>query len=289
VAASGHLRFDRRPSVAAYMVRALRGGANGALNAIPPLSASWRGCRLAAPDLDRFRQCVHWPATHGFPVLFPQVLAFPLQMTLLTHRDFPLPVWRALQVRNHLRQHRPLTPDTAFDLATVVAAARGLDKGIEVDLRTTVQHGADLCWEGITTFYYRGRHGLARETGPQRLDTPPRPATELARWRAPVRGRWQFARLTGDFNGIHGWDWYARRLGFRSAFQHPQRALGQCLARLAPPGTDAPQQLETWLKGPVYYGSAVRLHAATGVDRHSFALMVDDDERPALLGRWQFG
>ena len=108
---------------------------------------------------------------------------------------------------------------------------------------------------------------------------------QIARWSAPPHGRLRFARLTGDYNGIHLSDWYARRSGFRGAFLHPQRVLGECLARLPPRSSAMPLWLDTWLKGPVYYGADVTLRAEESPDAVTFALHVDGDERPAIVGR----
>jgi acyl dehydratase len=98
----------------------------------------------------------------------------------------------------------------------------------------------------------------------------------------------RFGRFTGDYNGIHLWDWYARRMGFRRALYHPPRVLGQCLARLPDlAGTndpEAPRRLDAWIKGPVPHGAKVRLHAATSSMATTFALFADN-ERPSIVGR----
>ncbi len=36
-------------------------------------------------------------------------------------------------------------------------------------------------------------------------------------FQTPQTGGWGFGKLTGDYNGIHWWPWYARRFGFPSA------------------------------------------------------------------------
>src|SRR6185369_10158497 len=50
------------------------------------------------------------------PVLFPQVVGFRLQMALLTHPAYPLPIWTALQVRNRLVRHVHVDPGEKLDL-----------------------------------------------------------------------------------------------------------------------------------------------------------------------------
>jgi hypothetical protein len=92
--------------------------------------------------------------------------------------------------------------------------------------------------------------------------------------------------MTGDYNGIHHWHWYARWFGFQRAFFHPQMMAGQCMAHLHGPGPDEPQQLKLWLKGPTYFGADVLLRAAAIGENCVFALLVQGDERPAILGHW---
>jgi hypothetical protein len=46
-----------------------------------------------------------------------------------------------------------------------------------------------------------------------------------------------------------------------------------------------PQRLDTWLRGPVYYGSEVSLRTRASGGNLSFELSTSDDERPAIIGR----
>jgi len=94
-------------------------------------------------------------------------------------------------------------------------------------------------------------------------------------------------RFTGDHNGIHLSDRYARAFGFRCALYHPPVVLGHCLARLASFGSGRVTRLAAWLKEPVYKGSVVTLRAepAHGGSPLAFALSVESDVRPALIGR----
>jgi hypothetical protein len=45
-------------------------------------------------------------------------------MTILTHPVFPVPIWGALQFRNHLLQHRWIATGEALDIETLVAGRR---------------------------------------------------------------------------------------------------------------------------------------------------------------------
>ena len=166
-----------------------------------------------------------------------------------------------------------------------------MPKGAEFDLRTTVRVDGALAWESVVTFFPRGRFGAPEAASPF-ARSPTEFGSRGAEWRMPDADHVRFGRFTGDYNGIHLWDWYARRMGFRRALYHPQRVLGQCLARLPdhtrPDGpTQAPLRLDAWIKGPVPHDASVRLHVAMTIapPTSTFALFVDDEERPAIVGR----
>ena len=96
--------------------------------------------------------------------------------------------------------------------------------------------------------------------------------TDTARWTMPPNGHLRFARLTGDYNGIHWQNWYARLMGFKTSLYHPQHVVGQSLALLAAPAGPV-QRLDTWLKGPVYHNSSVTLGSDAGPREQWFSLI----------------
>jgi acyl dehydratase len=275
--------YWRAPRAPAFMARAIlfprRPGLRGGL---PALSAVWRGHRVAGTRLEDFLELTGLHGHPHWPLLYPQAAGFRLLMTLLTDRRFPFPIWGALQVRNRMTLHAPLARGDILDIEARVAGARALEKGTEIDLACTARRAGALVWESVNAFYYRGRHSAAAAAEePPAAPVPDHDA--VAEWTVPAGSRARFGRITGDYNGIHLSDWYARLFGFRGAFHHPQRMLGQCLAHLPRTGRAMPTRLETWLKGPVYYGAEVALRASA--DRAEFALFVAGDERPAILGR----
>jgi hypothetical protein len=286
------LEFDARPSVLGYMLRAM---VPGPLRRPPPFPALRARRRRTPPDpvrLGHFLGLTGLDAAGGLPILYLQAFTFPLQMVILTHPACPLPIWKVLQVRNRMRQHRAVPADATLDVEAAIAAQRILDRGLEVDIAVSVRLDGAIAWEGTTTYLYRGRFGAP---GPPADPAPaaPEPAPpgpigdedEVARWRTDRGGGLRFSSVTGDYNGIHCWNGYARLFGFRGAFHHPHAVVGQCLARLpAPPA--AAQRLDLWLKGPVYYGTEVALAARAEAEGVAFALAPAGAERPALLGRW---
>jgi hypothetical protein len=243
----------------------------------------WRNARIHADELADFQALTGLPI-EPLPVLAPHVFGFRLLMALLTHPRYPLPIWNALQVRNILRQHELLNPHDAFDVETGVGASRVIAKGLEVDLHTSFTQAGRTVWESIVTLYYRGAFG--EPTSPAHSAPPEVNGTEIANWRAAVGQGSRFGRLTGDYNGVHLSNGYARLFGFRCAFQHPQRALGEALARLNINASRPVQRLDAWLRGQVYEGSKVTLRALASNGIVVLAVTPEDDPRPAIIARW---
>ena len=279
------IEVRRRPSTVGNMARALYPSAGLAkAGRFPSIIVSWRQHQVDRRCLDTFLGLTGLGASGYLPLLFLQAVSFPMQMTILTHPMFPVPIWGALQIRNHLLQHRRIATGEMLDLETRVAGQRFLEKGAEVDLYSTVRSGAEVVWESLNTFYYRGRVGPPGDASP--LARSPEEMGEVhARWRMPSGTGRRFGALTGDYNGIHLWSWYARIFGFKGAFLHPQLSLGLCMAHLAGREDPERQRLDAWLKGPVYYGAAVTLRAAVSESDSVFALLADEDERPRVVGR----
>lgn len=276
-----HLAYRRRPVALPYLLRALWPlPRSGELR--PQLSASWSGHRADPRELAEYLRITSLPPGDALPLLYPLTFGFRLVMTILTHPSFPVPIFGLLQIRNHIRQHRPIPVTARMDFTTSIAAVRLVAKGAEFDLATRVQCADEPVWESVITIFARGRFG---EPQPAAALTraPEVTAPVAAEWNLRDADHWRFGRFTGDYNGLHYWDGYARQFGFRRALYHPPRVLAECLGQL-PVSAAGPASFDAWIKGPVLHGAKVRLHADTDAGATTFALYAEPG-RPALVGR----
>lgn len=283
------LDFRRPPAAWRYMLGAFWPSHGVRAGRFPDISAQWGPWRASPRDAHDFLRLCGLPAAAGqMPWLLPHAIGFRLQMAVLTHPAFPLPIWRVLQVRNQLLQLRPIGLDEPLDFECCIHSHRVLDKGLEVELQTGIRADGLLACQSLNTFYVRGRFGAA--SAPAAGAEAPRVGGDpLATWHLPGGGGWRFGELTGDYNGIHLWDAYARRFGFKRAFFHPLRALAQGLARLPPSQQPASHRLDAWLKGPVYQDSDVQLKGRAQGSGSALALHLAGDPRPAIVAHWRPG
>lgn len=280
------LEFRHTPPAWRYMLGALRPSPGVPAGAFPRISARWSGWRADGGQVrDFLRLCGGTSEARQLPALLPHAIAFRLQMVVLTHPSFPVPIWRVLQVRKALLQLGPIGLDEALDFECAVHAHRILGKGLEVDLHTRILAGGRLACESLNTFHVRGRFGAGG--APEAAASPRVAGDPVAGWHLPAGGGRRFGELTGDYNGIHLWNPYARAFDFRRAFFHPLRALGQGLAREPAGLPPAPYRLDAWFKGPVYQDSNVQLRSQASADGMVLALHLAQEDRPAIVARWR--
>ncbi len=279
--------YQHPPAAIAFMSRALIPSRGLTKNGtFPRITLRWTGMRFDAGSLAACKQATGLSGDDEVSVLHPHIIGMRLQMALLTHPDYPLPIWHAVQIRNQLVRHRHIDPRQAYAMETAIGEHRVFDKGIEVDLLTRLLCGSDCCWESKITYYYRGHFGLTGTPRPKEKSPDLAHAKLMVHLSMPSAGGWRFGHLTGDYNGIHNWSWYARLFGFRGALLHPQRSAGMCMARLTEPLSVA-QSLALWIKGPVLYDTDVSLTALTTERGTTFGLIPDADGRAALIGCWE--
>ena len=271
------------PSAAAFMARAFRRSPGLPRDdSLPPLVQRWTALRLEERHREAISHLTGLSDPGALELLVPHVLGFRLTMAMLTHRAYPLPIWNALQIRNTLALDEHIEWGEEHELETRVVAHRILEKGAEIDLASELARGTQRIWHSKVTFFYRGRFGAASPE-PAAAQAPELAPQGEAFFEMPRAGGMAMARLTGDYNPIHYWGWYARRLRFATRFLHPQRTVGICLARL--PAASPPRpRLDVWIKGPVFYGSRVALRWQPTSSGGRFGLALEGDPRYAIRG-----
>jgi len=199
-------------------------------------------CRLASSDT--------------MPLVFPLVFTFPLHVSIVCHSRFPLLYVRMMQIRNHVIQHRPIDVKETMDIGCTIVGQRIAAKGLEMDVHTVLEAGGDAAWESIHTYFFPGSFGPPDQLSPL-SEHPVLPDNSVEKtWKMPSRGGFCFGLMAGDYNGIHYFAPYARRMGFRRDFAHAQLNVALCLRHLPVFEGSGPMSLDVAFKGPVYYGAA---------------------------------
>ncbi len=263
-----NLEFERMPSVYWGFARAavarrkpLQEG-----QSIPAICARLQQVRAEALHLRRYREVCGFSVSDNLPLTFPHVLAAPLHMALMTHRQFPLRLAGAVHLRNRIEQHRPIAATEPLQLAVHAEGHREVEQGLEFDLVTQAasSQGEDV-WHGTSTYLVRTR----RQSGNRRKPSPtPDPAgfTAEDEWRVDAGLGRRYGLIAGDINPIHLHQLLARPFGFPRAIAHGMWSYARCAAALVPMDMDDHVSLDVTFRRPILLPSVIVLRTARGSD-----------------------
>ena len=233
--------------------------------------------------LARYRQICGFADDHRLPAPYPHILAFALQMQLLTDPRFPFPLLGLVHLENHIRVLRPLGGLGPFTVSVHVQALQAHDKGVTFSLITQLHDQLGLLWEGDSRILCRA---LRLEGKPAERDAEAALAQRtLAHWRAPADIGRRYARIAGDYNPIHMFAASAKLFGFPRAIAHGLWNKGRALAELGSRLPSAGYQIDVRFHKPVLLPSNVHLQASEAAPYGQFSLL-GKDELLHMSGSW---
>lgn len=165
------------------------------------------------------------------PPTYPHILAFPLQMQLLTATDFPFPLLGLIHLANSISVLRPLGGLSRLQIGVSVENLQPHAKGATFDLITQANDPLGPLWQARSRMLCRGVElpGTPAEPAPANIQA----LSELTRWPAPANIGRRYARVSGDYNPIHLSAASARLFGFPQAIAHGLWNKARTLAALA--------------------------------------------------------
>jgi acyl dehydratase len=237
--------------------------------------------RLAAYD----RVC-GFPLRDTLPATFIHVLAFPLQLALMTDSSFPFTALGLVHIANRIVQHRPVRVDEQLRIRVSAAALEPHPRGAQFTLRSEARAGEELVWEDSSTYLRRGDP----PEGSSRSDRERAPEEELpvtATWKLPGDLGRRYASVSGDMNPIHIHPLSARLFGFPTAIAHGMWTKARCLAAL---DSRLPERftVEVGFRKPILLPATVQLCERESADGIRFGVRGAGKGTPHLDGSVSF-
>jgi len=223
-----------------------------------------------AQRLAAYRRVCGFPDNGPMPATYPHVLALPLQLQLLTARDFPFPLAGLLHLNNRIRLLRPLGGPGNLRIGVQVRNLQPHVQGATFDLLTQVDDALGPLWEAESRLLCRRVTLDAKPATPN--EATPLPLTELCRWQVPADIGRQYARVSGDYNPTHLTALSARWFGFPRAIAHGLWNKARILAALQAHLPSANIEIEVAFKRPVRLPGEVVLWASAPGSNGSFRL-----------------
>jgi acyl dehydratase len=225
-------------------------------------------------DLDRladYARLCGFPLDGLLPTSYPQLLAFPLQVQLMTAPDFPLPLPGLVHLRQRIDQYRSLDACAPLGLRVHAERLRAHAKGAQVDLVTEVTVSGKRAWRGRATYLARGARAPTANgdsggsgAGDRFAEGEPAEMTTghlSARWHIGANIGRRYAAVSGDVNPIHLHRLPARLFGFPGAIAHGMWTAARCLATVHSRLTEA-HSVDVVFRKPVVLPTTVELVTA---------------------------
>jgi len=256
---------------------------------LPDIELNRTGVHIDQKHLSTFNKiCGDQNASHISP-LYPFTIVYPYMLRILSHKTIPLSIFQSLNTRNQLVVYRQIEINDTLDIRIRLSDYRVVEKGIEIDLTSSIYKDNSLAWENVITYYYRGKYGQADDSFKQPRLAPLQNGVMSGQFRIEAKNGFRFARLTGDTNGIHYNSLYARMLGFKGAFAQPLRVVSECLQHMPNNSSEMPVLLKLFYKGPIYYNHMLTLMHVSQEKSSRFDLYSEDDNRCCICGHYQAG
>ena len=238
--------------------------------------------RVDPDHLARYSRVCGFRLTGALPLTYPHVLAFPLQLALMTGRDFPFPLPGLVHVANRISQRRPLSADEPLTLRVHARDLRPHPRGQQFDVISEVTAAGEPVWSDTSTYLRRGRpSGAVPATEPVEPDLDPDQAS--AQWRIPDDIGRRYGEVSGDQNPIHLHPLTARLFGFKRAIAHGMWTKAHALAALEGRLPDA-CTADVRFKLPVLLPARADFRTRQTPDGWRFTLADSRSGKPHLAG-----
>jgi acyl dehydratase len=269
------------PNMAALFAKAAA-TARGRGGDLPDMRLARRAVAVDPGELAAYTRVCGFGLGNTLPVTYPHVLAFPLQVALMSDRSFPLALPGLVHVRNTIEQLRAIGADEPLDLEVWAERFATHRSGATVDLCASVRTGGEEVWRDRSTYLARG--AKAPEGAPDSdvevsvVETHP-----SATWRVADDAGRRYASVSGDVNPIHLSGLTAKAFGFKRAIAHGMWVKARALAALQGRLPDA-VTADVAFKKPLFLPSTVTLSTAESGGGWDFAVRNAKNGAEHLVG-----
>jgi MaoC like domain len=229
---------------------------------IPDLTLQLNDVAIDSERLAAYSRVCGFALRDTLPATYPHILAFPLQLSLLTDPSFPFPAIGLVHIYNRIALHRPIRTVERFQIRVWATPLEDHPRGKQFSLRSEARVGGEVVWEEISTNLRRGAGSeSASVPGSELPSAEGLPAS--AAWTLPADLGRRYGSVSGDLNPIHMHPLSARLFGFKSAIAHGMWTTARCLAALEPRLADA-FTVEVAFKKPIFLPGKVEFCQADG-------------------------
>lgn len=211
--------------------------------ALPALSAKLIGASTTGNNLAGYQKTCGLVGNTNVPLAWPHIMAFPLQLRLLTDSTFPLPLLGLVHLRNIIIQHRQIGIGENLDIDVRLGQQEQTKRGLEFDLITEARSAGKLVWEESSIMLFRQPQTEDNQSSDKKRPPDLPHYSETLNIEAPESIGRQYAKVSGDSNPIHMHALSAKAFGFPRAIAHGMWSKAYAIGLM--------EQQNGWKPGPM--------------------------------------
>ncbi len=226
-------------------------------------------------------------SAHGVPVIYPQLLTFPLAMTFFGSEHCPWPALGTVHLANRIHQHQRVHAGDELRVEMRTGELKAHEKGQVFHLEMAILRDDVLVWEATQTLL---RLGVKNPTGKayESVIASEAPLSRQADFSAPADIGRRYARVSGDFNPIHLAQASARMFGFHHAIAHGLWTTARALAPLVPNEPVSQAELDVEFKTPLFLPATASLWSTRKSQATAFEVRNAKGDKPHVRGRLRY-
>ncbi|GAB3037804.1 MaoC family dehydratase [Bowmanella dokdonensis] len=221
---------------------------------LPKVVMRCEGVRAGSEKLQQYHQLTGWGNALQVHPAWPHCLALPLQLGMLSDKDFPFKVMGMVHMENRINQFRPILPDESLDIVCRFGELKKHRLGWQFSLLTEARSAGEIIWQGDSRSLVR-----AGEPSSMRLAAKPADLPTGETWSLAADLGRQYARVSGDYNPIHLYPWSARLFGFKLPIVHGMWSKARCISAISSSLPDR-FSLQVSFRKPVFLPARVSFH-----------------------------
>jgi acyl dehydratase len=283
------IEITETPSLAATFFRALGTGSKrpGLVKTLPKVALALPRVVLDAQHIARYGQLCGFSADHGVPLIYPQLLSFPLVTAYISSPECPWPAMGTVHLANSITQLKQLRAGDEVRVELDTGDLFAHEKGQVFTLQLRILRGDELVWSATQSLL---RVGVKNVSGSPYVSQMAAdiPLSCQAEFSAGADLGRRYGAVSGDRNPIHMTALTARLFGFKRAIAHGMWTSARTLSYLLPPKVLDQASMAVEFKTPLLLPGRATLWSTRSSVGALFEVRDSKGQRPHLRGQLSY-
>lgn len=250
---------------------------------------------LSTNRIERYASVCGFSARQSVPATYLHNIAFKLHMTVMTHREWPLPVMGTVHRQNQIEQYGDIDFNRDIFFTCTASAISESEKMFHFSFEVLASQNNELKWQDTSHFVRvkpsaspagSNTKGITKHND---VEAPSRPVFQTYQSIDVAKdiGR-RYSLVSGDANPIHLTPLTAKLFGFKQPIAHGMWAQAHCAALLDHQTQGALNRFNIEFKRPIFLPAQLTLgHSQIEefiqfalFDRETFVVVLDGSIEP---------